>query len=71
MQAAWLERELNRAINRYRSKRRHGSRCVFHPSCSQYAVLAVEKYGVLRGSYLTARRLLRCNATNLGVVDYP
>lgn len=36
-------------------------RCRFNPTCSQYAVEAVSKYGALRGSYLALRRLLRCN----------
>lgn len=36
-------------------------RCRFTPTCSQYAVEAVSKYGALRGSYLALRRLLRCN----------
>jgi putative membrane protein insertion efficiency factor len=37
-----------------------GPACRFEPSCSQYAVAAVERYGVLRGSWLTIRRLVRC-----------
>lgn len=37
-----------------------GARCRFHPSCSEYARLALRKHGFLRGSALTARRLLRC-----------
>jgi putative membrane protein insertion efficiency factor len=35
--------------------------CRFVPSCSQYAEEAVEKYGVLRGSWLALKRLLRCH----------
>lgn len=38
-----------------------GPRCRFHPSCSQYAVEALERYGALRGSWLALRRLLRCH----------
>ncbi len=38
-----------------------GVRCRFVPSCSQYAWLAVAKYGVLRGGWLTIRRLSRCH----------
>ena len=34
--------------------------CRFSPCCSEYAVQAIEKYGVLRGIYLGARRILRC-----------
>jgi len=35
--------------------------CRFTPSCSAYAITALERYGALRGSWLTASRLLRCN----------
>lgn len=43
--------------------------CRFYPSCSQYAVLAVTRHGALRGTWLAARRLLRCNPWNPGGVD--
>ncbi len=36
-------------------------RCRFIPTCSQYALQAVEKYGVLRGGWLALRRFLRCH----------
>ncbi|MFO8061194.1 MAG: membrane protein insertion efficiency factor YidD [Bacillota bacterium] len=35
--------------------------CRFRPTCSEYAVEAVEKYGALRGGYLTLGRILRCH----------
>ncbi len=35
--------------------------CRFIPTCSQYAVEAIEKYGALKGGYLAFRRILRCN----------
>jgi putative membrane protein insertion efficiency factor len=43
--------------------------CRFYPSCSQYALVAVERHGVLRGSRLAVWRLLRCNPWNAGGVD--
>ena len=43
--------------------------CRFYPSCSQYAVIAVRRHGAVRGSWLAARRLLRCNPWNPGGVD--
>ena len=46
-----------------------GQRCKYHPSCSEYAVQAVERYGILRGLVLAGWRLLRCNPWSLGGVD--
>ena len=37
------------------------ARCRFRPTCSAYAYEAVSKYGVIKGSYLALRRLLRCH----------
>ena len=39
-------------------------RCRFSPTCSQYALEAIEKYGAARGSWLATKRLLRCNPFN-------
>ncbi len=44
--------------------------CKYHPSCSQYAVDAIRKYGVLRGVPKAAWRLLRCHPWSKGGVDY-
>lgn len=38
-----------------------GPRCRFHPTCSQYVIEAVRKYGVLRGSWRGLRRIGRCH----------
>jgi uncharacterized protein len=46
------------------------SRCKYHPSCSEYAVQAVRRYGVLRGVILAGWRLLRCNPWSHGGVDF-
>ena len=35
--------------------------CRFYPTCSQYAYEAINKYGALKGGWLTVKRLLRCN----------
>jgi len=43
--------------------------CRFTPSCSQYALEAVAKHGALRGSWLAARRLVRCHPFNPGGYD--
>jgi putative membrane protein insertion efficiency factor len=45
------------------------SRCRFYPSCSAYAVTALERHGGLRGGLLAVRRLLRCHPFHPGGVD--
>lgn len=47
----------------------YGPTCRFYPSCSEYALVAVERHGVLRGGWLATRRLLRCHPWNPGGVD--
>ena len=44
-------------------------RCKYHPTCSAYAVQALERHGALRGSYLAARRITRCHPLNEGGFD--
>jgi putative membrane protein insertion efficiency factor len=43
--------------------------CKFEPSCSAYAVQALERHGARRGAWLTARRLLRCRPGAVGRAD--
>ncbi len=44
-------------------------RCRFIPTCSEYAVQAVEKYGAARGAFLAAKRLMRCHPFHKGGYD--
>ena len=46
-----------------------GPRCKYYPSCSEYAVQAIGRYGILRGAILAAWRLLRCNPFSHGGYD--
>ena len=46
-----------------------GQRCRYYPSCSEYAVQAIGRYGILRGLVLAGWRLLRCNPWSPGGVD--
>ena len=38
-----------------------GPSCRFHPTCSEYALQAIETYGVFRGGFLAIKRVLKCN----------
>lgn len=48
-----------------------GPHCRFHPSCSEYFILAVKKYGAIRGSWRGVRRIARCHPWNPGGYDPP
>lgn len=43
--------------------------CRFYPSCSQYGVEALRKYGVFKGGWLTVKRIARCHPFNSGGYD--
>jgi putative membrane protein insertion efficiency factor len=45
--------------------------CRFHPSCSEYFIEAVQKYGPLRGAYRGVKRICRCNPWTVGGYDPP
>ncbi len=46
------------------------ARCRYYPTCSSYAIEAVQVHGVLKGSVLGSWRVLRCNPWSLGGVDH-
>ncbi|NOR85833.1 membrane protein insertion efficiency factor YidD [archaeon] len=46
--------------------------CRFYPSCSNYAIMALKKYGFFKGWYLSYKRIRRCTWKNTeSCVDYP
>lgn len=47
-----------------------GNCCRFYPSCSQYAEIAIGRFGIMKGGYLALRRVLRCHPWHEGGVDF-
>ncbi|MDQ3155575.1 MAG: membrane protein insertion efficiency factor YidD [Actinomycetota bacterium] len=47
----------------------YGQVCRYHPTCSAYALQAVETHGAIRGTWLAVRRLLRCHPWSSGGYD--
>lgn len=43
--------------------------CIYYPTCSEYAVQAIKKYGALKGSFLAIKRILRCHPFHEGGYD--
>jgi putative membrane protein insertion efficiency factor len=46
-----------------------GKNCIYTPSCSEYGIIALRKHGIFKGSFLTAKRILRCNSLFRGGYD--
>ncbi|MFW6030820.1 MAG: membrane protein insertion efficiency factor YidD [Halanaerobiales bacterium] len=46
-----------------------GKTCRFHPTCSEYTIQALKKYGVFKGLYLSSKRIIKCNPFNPGGYD--
>ncbi|AMJ42552.1 membrane protein insertion efficiency factor YidD [Anaerotignum propionicum] len=46
-----------------------GPHCRFTPTCSQYAFIAISRYGIFKGTYLAVRRILKCHPFHEGGYD--
>ncbi|MDO4535373.1 MAG: membrane protein insertion efficiency factor YidD [Clostridium perfringens] len=43
--------------------------CIYYPTCSQYAIDAIQKYGALKGGFMSIKRILRCHPFHQGGYD--
>lgn len=46
-----------------------GSKCRFYPTCSNYTIEAIDKYGIIKGIILGIKRVIKCHPLNIGGVD--
>jgi len=46
-----------------------GNNCRFHPTCSQYAIEAINKFGVVKGCWLASKRIIKCHPLHAGGED--
>lgn len=60
----WMIRAYQIALSPY-----VGTQCRFHPTCSRYALQAIDRHGALKGAWLAVRRLSRCHPWSLGGHD--
>ena len=49
--------------------RKNGVECKFYPTCSDYSIEAIRKYGAIKGSLLAIKRIVRCNPFSKGGFD--
>lgn len=60
---------LIKLYRRFLSPLKGRSTCIYVPTCSSYAMEAIEKYGSIKGTYLAVRRILRCHPFAKGGYD--
>jgi uncharacterized protein len=72
MLRSWMARGLIAVIRGYRFflSPFFGQHCRFHPTCSAYAIEAIEMHGPWYGAWLAMRRIARCHPWNSGGVDW-
>jgi len=58
-----------KAYRKYISPLKGRPVCRFYPTCSQYALEAITKYGAIKGSFMSMKRLLKCNPFHPGGYD--
>jgi len=60
---------LIRFYRKFLSPLKRNTHCIYIPTCSQYAIEAIEKYGPFKGSFLALKRILRCHPFAKGGYD--
>ncbi|NLC17906.1 MAG: membrane protein insertion efficiency factor YidD [Clostridiales bacterium] len=60
---------LIKAYRKYISPLKRTQSCIYTPTCSLYAIEALERYGAIKGTYLAVRRILRCHPFHKGGYD--
>ena len=49
--------------------KKNGVECKYYPTCSEYSLEAIRKYGALKGSFLSIKRIIKCNPFSKGGYD--
>lgn len=60
---------LIKAYQRFISPLKGVSSCRFYPTCSQYSIDAITKYGIIKGSFMSIKRILKCHPFHPGGYD--
>ncbi|HOK42538.1 MAG TPA: membrane protein insertion efficiency factor YidD [Thermoclostridium caenicola] len=60
---------LIKAYRKYISPLKRQPSCRFYPTCSQYALEAISRYGAIKGSFLSVKRILKCHPFHPGGYD--
>jgi len=60
---------LIKGYRKYISPLKRTQSCIYTPTCSLYAIEALERYGAIKGTYLAVRRILRCHPFHKGGYD--
>ena len=60
---------LIRFYQKYLSPLKWRTHCIYTPTCSEYAIQAISKYGIIKGTLLSVWRILRCNPFSKGGYD--
>ena len=60
------------AINFYQKyiSKHFGKKCIYYPTCSEYTKQAIDKYGIIKGSFKGIKRVLKCHPFKQGGVDH-